>query len=96
MFAEVEVLTNFRDQKLTIPDSAVIYSGSESYVFVSLGQGRFDLRKVRVSFISANEAIITSGLKNDELVVINGQFLLDSESSLKEALSKGQATGHQH
>ncbi|MES0489454.1 MAG: efflux RND transporter periplasmic adaptor subunit [Leptospirales bacterium] len=96
MFAEVEVLTKFPKEKLTIPDSAVIYSGSDSYVFVSLGEGRFELRKIKVSFISGNEAILTSGLKKDELVVVNGQFLLDSEASLKEAISKGQVGGHQH
>lgn len=96
MFIEVDLSTRFPGESLVIPDSAVIYSGEKSYVFVSLGRGVFELRPVKVKLTSDARSVISSGLTEKELVVVNGQFLLDSEASLKEAISKGEAATHQH
>ena len=96
MFVNVAVDSGFPGKSLVIPDNAIIYSGEKNYVFVSLGEGEFEVRPVAIKIRSGSEAVISRGLKEKELIVANGQFLLDSEASLKEALQKGKAGGHQH
>ena len=96
MFAEVSVASELPGQSITIPDSTIIYSGEKRYVFISLGSGRFELRPVQVKVTSNGKAVISKGLSESDLVVANGQFLLDSEASLKKVVSKGAMTGHHH
>lgn len=95
MFAEVNIESKLDDESLVIPDTAAIYSGEKSYAFVSLGKGKFEVRPITVLLTSDGKAAVT-GLNENELVVTSGQFLLDSEASLKEALSKGAKVGHNH
>ena len=90
MFAQVTLKQKLQGKQIVIPDSAVIYSGETSYVFLSLGDGEFELRPLNVRVTSHGKAVISSGLKENDFVVTNGQFLLDSEASLKEAISKGK------
>ena len=96
MFVNVNVKSNITKNVVTIPDHSVIFSGEKNYVFVSLGDGDFEVRPVIVLTRSAGKAVISSGLKKNDMIVANGQFLLDSEASLKEALQKGKMTEHQH
>ncbi|MDY6932761.1 MAG: efflux RND transporter periplasmic adaptor subunit [Spirochaetota bacterium] len=96
MYASVKVHYQLPSKVITVPEFSIIYSGEENYVFVSLGKGSFEVRPVVVLVRSGGTAIISSGLERDELVVANGQFLLDSEASLKEAMHKGQMAGHRH
>ncbi|MCP4135147.1 MAG: efflux RND transporter periplasmic adaptor subunit [bacterium] len=96
MFAKVKVKSKLKGKTITIPESAVIYSGDKNYVFLSLGDGDFQVRPVTVLSHSRGKTAIAAGLNKDDLVVANGQFLLDSEASLKESLEKGQMAGHQH
>ena len=96
MFAKVEIESRLPGKSIIIPDSTIIYSGDKSYVFVSLGSGRFELRQVQVKIASGGKAIISKGLSKNDLVVANGQFLLDSEASLRATISKGSMSGHNH
>lgn len=96
MFTHVEVKSTLPGQVITIPEFSVIYSGEKNYVFISLGNGAFELRPVVVLERSEGRAVVSRGIDAKELVVANGQFLLDSEASLKEAMQKGQMAGHQH
>jgi len=98
MFAEVNLQSTLPGLSIVIPDSAIIHSGEKSYVFVSEGSGNFEMRPVQVQISSDGKSVISKGLAENELVVMSGQFLLDSESSLKEVISKGKAgrEGHQH
>ena len=57
--------------------------------FVSLGQGHFEPRDVRMGVQADGGMVeILDGLKPGEMVVTSGEFLLDSESRLHEALAK--------
>ena len=96
MFAQVTMRQALKGQQIIIPDSSIIYSGEKSYVFLSLGGGKFELRPLGIRVISNGKAVIQSGLQENDLVVINGQFLLDSEASLKEAIYKGSMGVHKH
>jgi len=91
MFTEVTLQDTLPGLNIVIPDTAIIHSGEKNYVFVSEGAGDFEMRPVKIKMSSDGKSVISSGLSENELVVMSGQFLLDSESSLKEAISKGKA-----
>ncbi|MDH4200761.1 MAG: efflux RND transporter periplasmic adaptor subunit, partial [Spirochaetia bacterium] len=91
MFADVTIQDTLAGMNIVIPDTAIIHSGDKSYVFVSEGAGDFEMRPVKVKISSDGKSVISSGLGENELVVMSGQFLLDSEASLKDAVSKGKA-----
>ncbi|MBI2756724.1 MAG: efflux RND transporter periplasmic adaptor subunit [Chloroflexi bacterium] len=100
MYAVAEIDTGSTDQVTIVPREAVIDTGEARLVFVSTGQGRFEPRRVAVGLAGSDGMIqIVSGVSPGEAVVSSGQFLLDSESRLREAiqkfLSKGAETGGQ-
>ena len=77
-----------RDRRLAVPQEAVLKSAAGRYVVVSVGQGRFEPRAVETGVGSGRWIEITRGLAEEETVVVSGQFLLDSESALREAFRK--------
>ena len=89
MFATVEVHAELEPDALLIPDTAVLRSGDKNTVFVALENGKFEPRLVTLGPRGDNDQYeILSGLKEGERVVTSGQFLLDSESQLREAIQK--------
>jgi Cu(I)/Ag(I) efflux system membrane fusion protein len=71
---------------LSVPDSAVIDSGSAQVVLIAKGQGQFEPRPVHVGARGDGRVQILSGLKPDEQVVTGANFLIDAESNLRAAL----------
>ena len=89
MFATVQIRAELEPSAVLVPDTAVLRSGETNTVFVSLGGGRFEPRTVALGPRSENNTYqVLSGLKENEQVVTSGQFLLDSESQLREAIQK--------
>jgi len=89
MFASVSIFADARRDVLAIRDEALIRSGRRNIVFVALGEGRFEPRTVEIGIETGDGWIeIRKGLKEDEVVVSSGQFLIDSESKLQESLQK--------
>lgn len=86
MFADVE-LSARRGSGLVIPDSAVIDTGTRQVVFVANGASRYEPREVKIGIRSAGRAEVTAGLEEGEQVVVKANFLLDSESRLRAAMS---------
>ncbi|MEC4727941.1 efflux RND transporter periplasmic adaptor subunit [Shewanella sp. D64] len=80
---------------LVIPQEALIQTGKENRVIVKLEDNSFTARKVTVGMLSQGKAEIKEGLEENERVVTSGQFLLDSEASLKGSLMR-LSSGHQH
>ncbi len=72
---------------VVIPDSALIETGLRQIVFVDLGGGSLEPREVQVGVRGDGKAQILSGVKEGERVAVRANFLLDSESRLKAALS---------
>lgn len=70
---------------LAVPETAVLDSGTYQLVFVDLGEGNFEPRKVRLGRRAEGYHEILGGLKEGEKVVTNGNFLLDAESQLRGA-----------
>ncbi|HEY6877117.1 MAG TPA: efflux RND transporter periplasmic adaptor subunit [Polyangiales bacterium] len=87
MFGEV-VLHGQPRQGLRIPEDAVLDSGTEKIVFVALGQGKFQPRKVRLGDLDGNDVEVASGLTQGEEVVTRANFLIDSESKLRASLAE--------
>ena len=89
MYANVYLKPVISDNTLVIPQEAVIDSGVRKIVFVALGKGKFQPREVELGLEGNHyEVQVLSGLSEGERVVISGQFMLDSESRLKEAIQK--------
>src|ERR1039458_5834676 len=64
-------------------------SGAKNTVFVALDGGKFEARDVALGLEAQDGMIqVISGLSAGERIVTSGQFLLDSESQLREAIEK--------
>ncbi|MCA9515120.1 MAG: efflux RND transporter periplasmic adaptor subunit, partial [Myxococcales bacterium] len=89
MFANVEIRATLARDRVVVPREAVIDTGERQVAFVSLGEGRFEPRDVRLGPEGEGGVVeILDGLKPGEKVVVSGQFLLDSEARMREALAK--------
>ena len=82
MYSEVELFGAATDAVLHIPREALIRTGKSERVVLALGEGRFRPANVTSGMESGDRIEIISGLREGELIVISGQFLLDSEASL--------------
>jgi len=86
---------------LVVPESAILKTGERTLVFVDLEAGRLEPREVRVGSKVADGVQVLSGISRGERVVTAANFLVDSESSLKAALTAispapPSAAGHAH
>lgn len=89
MYADVKIETDAKGEGLIIPSEAVIRSGKKNVVFVTRGGGKFTPRRVKLGLsLDDGYVEVSAGLKAGETIVTSGQFLLDSESNLNEALQK--------
>jgi RND family efflux transporter MFP subunit len=86
MFAEVQLNIGYGTQTV-VPQEAVLDSGSEQIVFVAMGAGYFEPRRVQLGPRLEDRVVILSGLKPGETIVTSGNFLIDSESRLKNAMA---------
>jgi RND family efflux transporter MFP subunit len=89
MYATVEIEVVIADDALSVPREAVIDSGTRQIVFLAEGNGRFEPREVHIGAMDrAGLVEVRDGLAEGETVVTSGQFLLDAESRMREALAK--------
>jgi len=89
MYANVNIEAESVADTLALPSNAVLRSGRGQTVFVALGEGRFEPRRVKTGVSDDDGYIqVQEGLKEGEQVVTSAQFMLDSESKLREAIQK--------
>ncbi len=94
MYADVVIKGPPLPEAVVIPQSSVIRTGQREIVFVDLGEGRFETREVRLGVKGEGDDIqIVDGIAPGELVVTQGQFMLDSESRIQEAIAKFRSRG---
>jgi Cu(I)/Ag(I) efflux system membrane fusion protein len=86
MFADVVLHARPRTV-LQVPDDAVLESGTRNIVFVAVSEGTLAPREVTLGDHGSGMVEVRSGLKEGELVVQGANFLVDSESRLKAAIS---------
>ena len=85
MFAEAQLRVDY-GMKILIPQEAVLDSGTEQQVFVVHPGGIFEPRKISLGPVVDGNVAVLSGLQPGETVVTSGNFLVDSESRLKNAM----------
>ena len=88
MFADVTIYGGAKKDIILIPREALIRTGQEERVILSEGDGQFRQRKVVAGIESGDWVQIVSGLQPGDEVVTSGQFLIDSEASLKASLAR--------
>jgi RND family efflux transporter MFP subunit len=86
MFADVH-LESGPATALSVPESAVIFTGERTLVFLDRGDGRYEPREVSVGARVGGLYQVLGGLAEGDRVVVGANFLLDSESSLRAAIS---------
>jgi Cu(I)/Ag(I) efflux system membrane fusion protein/cobalt-zinc-cadmium efflux system membrane fusion protein len=73
---------------LIVPSEAVIRTGQRNLVVVALGEGRFAPREVVLGPSADGSVQVLEGLSDGDTIVTSAQFLIDSESNLREAINK--------
>ena len=86
MYVDAEIETGSARPVLTVPESAILDSGSRQAVFVDKGQGRFEPRDVKLGHRGGGYVEVREGVAEGEPVVVSANFLIDAESNLKAAL----------
>jgi membrane fusion protein, copper/silver efflux system len=85
MYADVNLKIDL-GEKLAVPEGAVIDTGVRQVAFIDKGSGYFEPREVKLGVKVDNYYEVIKGLKPGERVVTSANFLIDSESSFKEAV----------
>ena len=90
MFADVVIYGGPKRDVLAVPAEAVIETGQRSSVVLALGDGRFQPVDVVTGMASGGLVEILGGIAAGDQVVVSGQFLIDSESSLQASFLRMQ------
>jgi membrane fusion protein, copper/silver efflux system len=88
MFISLEFAAEGEREQLVVPSEAVIVTGERSVVIVAREGGGFDVAEVTVGADAQGKTAILSGLEAGQSIVLSGQFLIDSEASLKSTVSR--------
>ena len=89
MYATVLIAAKLADQAVLVPREAVIDTGTRQVAFLARAKGHFEPRNVRMGVLGQDGLVqILEGLSPGEKVVTSGQFLIDAESRMKEAIQK--------
>lgn len=88
MFASITLAGPARAEAVVVPAEAVIRTGRSDRVVLALGDGRFRAVPVTVGFSDGERTEVLEGLDKGAQVVRSGQFLIDSEASLKAGFAR--------
>ncbi|MHA7830655.1 MAG: efflux RND transporter periplasmic adaptor subunit [Flagellimonas sp.] len=93
--AEVEIDNNQGDASLTIPESAVLWTGKRSLVYVqpNPNEAIFEMREVELGNLMNGSYVVNSGLTSGDLVVTKGTFTVDAAAQLQGKKSMMNQTG---
>ncbi len=88
MFLNLKFASPAGAPQLVVPSEAVITTGERSVVIVANANGSFQVANVTPGMEQAGRTEILSGLTQGQSIVVSGQFLIDSEASLKSTVSR--------
>ena len=88
MFVSLDLEGRDDQEYLVVPSEAVIVTGERNVVIVAREGGGFDVAEVTLGAEAGGRTAILSGLEAGQPIVLSGQFLIDSEASLKSAVSR--------
>jgi RND family efflux transporter MFP subunit len=92
MYANVMIQSPIEIEALAVPEEAVIRSGLDNRVVVQNAKGQFSSEKVTLGAQAEGYIQVVEGLEAGDKIVTSSNFLIDSESNLKEALGKIEDT----
>lgn len=105
MFVEgkLQIADKQGDSTISIPESAVLWTGERSLVYIKIGAEEpvFQLREVSLGNLNNGQYTVLSGLENEEEIVVNGTFTVDAAAQLmgkKSMMNQSDGTtmnGHQ-
>ncbi|MFO0252596.1 MAG: efflux RND transporter periplasmic adaptor subunit [Betaproteobacteria bacterium] len=75
MFVTADVASD-GDQELLVPTRAVYFQGERHFLFIDIGEGRYQRRQVRIGDVRGEQIEILSGLQERESVVVEGSLML--------------------
>jgi Cu(I)/Ag(I) efflux system membrane fusion protein len=88
MFVSLDFEGRPGEPQLVVPSEAVIVTGERSVVIVARESGGFDVAEVTTGAEANGMTAILSGLAEADAIVLSGQFLIDSEASLRSAVTR--------
>ena len=91
MFANLSLSGGAAKEVVLVPSEAVIRTGERSLVILAEAEGKYRQQDIELGIETGGSSEIRKGLKPGDKVVLSGQFLLDSEASLKAGLSRMEA-----
>ena len=95
LYARVSLLKPEGPDRLLIPSEAVIATGKRSVVIVAGDAGHFRPAEITPGREGDGKTEVLAGLHQGEQIVVSGQFLIDSEASLKGVLARMEKSGDQ-
>ena len=90
MYARVGIRSEGAKESVLVPSEAVISTGTRSVAIVAEGEGRFAAVEIKIGDEADGRTEILEGLAAGQTVVVSGQFLIDSEASLRGTLQRLQ------
>ncbi|HHW62355.1 MAG TPA: efflux RND transporter periplasmic adaptor subunit [Rhodocyclaceae bacterium] len=87
MFAQIALAAGDATPRVAVPSSAIIDDGERRVVLIALGEGRFKPQPVKLGQRGRDVVEVLDGVAAGDRVVVSANFLIDSESQLKAALS---------
>ena len=88
MYANVKIFGGAKENTIVIPLEGLIRTGRDERVIIALGQGKFEARNVRAGIESGDYVEILEGVNEGDEIVTSGQFLIDSEASMRASLNR--------
>jgi Cu(I)/Ag(I) efflux system membrane fusion protein len=88
MYANIVLHASRQVDAIVVPTEAVVRSGSREIVFVVQSAGKYAPREVKLGVSADGKTQIIQGITPGEEVLVSAQFLIDSESKLREAVQK--------
>jgi membrane fusion protein, copper/silver efflux system len=88
MFAQVRLTDHARQEALLVPTEAIVHTGTRDLVVVAGADHRFEPVDVTIGLQYGEQTRIIDGLREGQQVVASGQFLIDSEASLRGAAAR--------
>ena len=88
MYANVKIYGGAKENTIVIPLEGLIRTGREERVIIALGEGKFEARSVTAGIESGDYVEIIEGVYENEKIVTSGQFLIDSEASMRASITR--------
>jgi Cu(I)/Ag(I) efflux system membrane fusion protein len=87
MFVSATFVSRGEGPSIVVPRSAVLDTGTRKLVYVAKAGGVFEAREVKVGAPTEDVFPVMNGLKAGEKVVINGNFMIDSQAQLSSGMT---------